>query len=556
MLTKLKGWLYTGWKDDVVDEVCSITEVVSEISEKMYSKLMEHIWDMGEIMIFRRKMDRARDWKTWKNAAIKLDKLQGKDEWKKREQSPLFDYRLLRRRLKLIQNMQKSNDVEALVHHIRSGLFRGLGGSLHPELYNKCLVDTKQLIVDYQKEVRKALRFVLNSENYPLRDKIVFFTESRYVYGKTALMLSGGGSLGMYHLGVIKALYEQGLLPKIIAGTSAGSIVASLIATTRWEDIPDRFEPGSIKYGPFTGLDKGSWLRKIKRLLNEGHLMDISKLEAFLRDNIGELTFDEAYKKTGFILNITVTESNEYSDYRLMNYLTAPHVLIWSAALASCAIPYVFEPVELKCKNYKGEVVPYHPSGLKFIDGSVKADLPMQKLAELFNVNAFIVSQTNPWVIPLLSPDDGGGSWGDSFQFKIFRLIKRLCLMEFRHRVQQLNLIGLCNFITWVLGIFTQEYRGHVTIWPVPSVKDYINILSNPSEDDIQRCIRKGQNRTFPKINMLKSIVAIENDFDTCCMQLKQRLQESDIEKNKISDSPLEVSNMSPGFSVLSRYMD
>ena len=56
--------------------------------------------------------------------------------------------------------------------------------------------------------------------------------------------------------------------------------------------------------------------------------MDISKLEAFLKDNIGEITFEEAYKKTGFILNITVSESTEYMDYRLMNYLTAPHVLI------------------------------------------------------------------------------------------------------------------------------------------------------------------------------------------------------------------------------------
>ena len=161
-----------------------------------------------------------------------MDTIQGKDEWKKREQSPLYDYRLLRRRLKLIQNMQAVNDVEALVHHLRSGLLRGLGGNLHPELYNKSLLDTKHLIIDYQKEVRKALRYVLNSENFPLEKKITFFTESRYAYGKTALLLSGGGGLGMYHLGVIKALYEQNLLPRIIAGTSAGSIVAAFICTT------------------------------------------------------------------------------------------------------------------------------------------------------------------------------------------------------------------------------------------------------------------------------------------------------------------------------------
>ena len=134
--------------------------------------------------------------------------------------------------------MQEVNDVEALVHHLRSGLLRGLGGNLHPELYSKCLVDTKYLIIDYQKEVRKAFHYVLNSENFPLKDKITFFNESRYAYGRTALLLSGGGGLGMYHLGVIKALYEQDLLPKIIAGTSAGSIIASAICITTWDKIP------------------------------------------------------------------------------------------------------------------------------------------------------------------------------------------------------------------------------------------------------------------------------------------------------------------------------
>ena len=166
MLFKIKGWLYNGWKDDLTEEVYEITEVVSEIGEKLYSRLMESIWDIGEIMISKKKKERAKDWKTWKSAAEELDKIQGKDEWKKREQSPLYDYRLLRRRLKLIQNMQEVNDVEALVHHLRSGLLRGLGGNLHPELYSKCLVDTKYLIIDYQKEVRKAFHYVLNSENF------------------------------------------------------------------------------------------------------------------------------------------------------------------------------------------------------------------------------------------------------------------------------------------------------------------------------------------------------------------------------------------------------
>jgi len=41
--------------------------------------------------------------------------------------------------------------------------------------------------------------------------------------------------------------------------------------------------------------------------------------------------------------------------------------------------------------------------GIKWVDGSVHQDLPMNRLAELFNVNHFIVSQTNPHVLPFLA---------------------------------------------------------------------------------------------------------------------------------------------------------
>lgn len=82
-----------------------------------------------------------------------------------------------------------------------------------------------------------------------------------------------------------------------------------------------------------------------------------------------------------------------------MNYLTAPNVLIWSAAIASCSIPLYFPPCELLCKNEKNVIVNYNNTGRKFIDGSVDADLPKKKLSEFFNVNNFLVSQTNPWLV-------------------------------------------------------------------------------------------------------------------------------------------------------------
>jgi predicted acylesterase/phospholipase RssA len=51
--------------------------------------------------------------------------------------------------------------------------------------------------------------------------------------------------------------------------------------------------------------------------------------------------------------------ARRYTEGRLLNYLTTPNVLVWSAAVASCAIPGVFAPVELKARGMNGEVRPY-----------------------------------------------------------------------------------------------------------------------------------------------------------------------------------------------------
>ena len=50
-------------------------------------------------------------------------------------------------------------------------------------------------------------------------------------------MFSGGAGLGKYHYGIIKALSELDLMPRIICGSSAGSIVATLICTHKFEEL-------------------------------------------------------------------------------------------------------------------------------------------------------------------------------------------------------------------------------------------------------------------------------------------------------------------------------
>ena len=54
--------------------------------------------------------------------------------------------------------------------------------------------------------------------------------------GQVVLVLQGGGALGAYQVGVYQALYEAGIEPDWIIGTSIGAINASLIAGNAPED--------------------------------------------------------------------------------------------------------------------------------------------------------------------------------------------------------------------------------------------------------------------------------------------------------------------------------
>lgn len=79
-----------------------------------------------------------------------------------------------------------------------------------------------------------------------------------------------------------------------------------------------------------------------------------------MRSNVGELTFEEAYLRTKRILNINVASSRKNEVPCVLNYLTAPKVLIWSAACASCANYGLYNSVDLLAKDKSGNIVPWN----------------------------------------------------------------------------------------------------------------------------------------------------------------------------------------------------
>jgi len=168
-------------------------------------------------------------------------------------------------------------------------------------------------------------------------------------------------------------------------------------------------------------------------------VLDTNHLKKVIRRSIGDVTFKEIHEHFKWNLNITITDEHKTDEARLLNYLTTPNVVVWSAVLASSAIPGFFEPVELMIKNDQGEILPYHHSeGMtRYIDGSIGGDLPMQRMSELFNVNTFLVSQVNPHVVPFVS-HDGGGILESPIKKRFVQTVKALLGNEIKHIVAQL----------------------------------------------------------------------------------------------------------------------
>src|SRR3546814_7918739 len=90
-------------------------------------------------------------------------------------------------------------------------------------LYQKARFGTKRLIEDYVAEVVAALDRIAASRAIPREEKRDFFRRAQHCYGRSALLLSGSGSFLFFHIGVVAALWSEGVLPTILAGASGGS---------------------------------------------------------------------------------------------------------------------------------------------------------------------------------------------------------------------------------------------------------------------------------------------------------------------------------------------
>ncbi|KAF9869658.1 patatin family [Colletotrichum karsti] len=522
--------------------VLSLRDGLSELEREHKRKQEER----KQILSLR--MKNADNRKHWQEAAEELDILEENDLWKLDPYNGDYYPELIEARLKELDDARTNCDTRAMMHLVRTALCRDLGGMGNVDLYRHSYVGTKNLIERYVESAIQTIDALVEKSQYALpegmgqKDILESVLFARQSFGRSALLLSGGGTLGMSHIGVLKALFEVKLLPRIISGASAGSIVSAVICTRTDEEIPRLIR--EFPYGDLAVFDADESpdgvFDHMRRLLTEGSWSDIKHLTRVMRGLVGDLTFQEAYNRTRRVLNICVSTESMYELPRLLNYITAPNVMIWSAVAASCSVPLVFSAAPLLVKNPDtGEHMPWNPTPQKWIDGSVDNDLPMTRLAEMFNVNHFIVSQVNPHVVPFLArddqldPDDTTAARrsisASKQELEWVYTLTALAKDEALHRLHFLAEIGVFpNLVTKLRSILSQKYSGDINILPEVSIHDIPKILSNPSPDFMLRACLLGERATWPKLSRIRDRCAIELALDRAVHRLRARVVFSD----------------------------
>ena len=175
---------------------------------------------------------------------------------------------------------------------------------------------------------------------------------------KRSLVLSGGGSRGAYEVGVVKALYEQGIRFDFAFGTSIGAINATFVAQGDLEQLeylwthlrpsdiyrfPTVSQIGNIVFGHrWALLDPAP----LEQLLNRE--VDLTKLKAS-QTTVGFIVTDLCSLKTKVITSDEIQTLEECID----------------VLMASAALPVAFPPRPLK-----GEGM--------WIDGGLVRNTPIQ----------------------------------------------------------------------------------------------------------------------------------------------------------------------------------
>eukprot|EP01059_Diplonema_ambulator_P004005 TRINITY_DN13702_c0_g1_i1.p1 TRINITY_DN13702_c0_g1~~TRINITY_DN13702_c0_g1_i1.p1 ORF type:complete len:614 (+),score=217.92 TRINITY_DN13702_c0_g1_i1:35-1843(+) len=495
--------------------------------------------------------------------------------WRKSVNDGCFEYAEIRHRTHGIKSLladlknpaydseQQLNAFYRLLTHLRTDIARGSCGILRRNAF-RYKIGTKKIIEDYIEAIQTALTTIAHYEDVSKIIRYDYLNECLKAHGKTALLLSGGQSLSLYHLGVCRFLHSMGFLPRVICGAGTAAVIASFVCCNEDAALKDLLDPTkkegkALDFEAFLAKSKqpggaiAKAARRIRRLIETGTLMDINVVAEFTAKHLGDITFKEAYEKTGRVLNIVISNLREchtmlpHTDYTISqpllgnaetrwvaNYLTAPDVLVRTACVAAVSHglfgSWLWKGYALKRKNAKtGEIEVFSPCAYSSTRDTAEATA-MNRLSEQFNVTCVIRATTKFTLFSTMaSPvarelttskltqvlERGRDEVTNEFWYRVYTTLKFL---------RTVPLIGPGIRRVLSLDVFLKDTEADVELCAYTGLA--FNFLKHPSQEFVNEGLREGEKSTWPMLSTLQLHLAVEDTFEDVLNELLAEMTE------------------------------
>jgi NTE family protein len=185
----------------------------------------------------------------------------------------------------------------------------------------------------------------------------------------TAFVLGGGGVLGAVEVGMLRALFERGIAPDLVLGTSIGALNGAMVAREPELGVIDKLTElwkgaragGSEVYG-----DRP--LRTVRRAVSTGtHLWSSRPLQQALAEEFGDVTFEELPVRFQVCAASIERAAEHWFD-------SGPLV---DAVVASAAVPGLLPPAKVGDEHY--------------LDGGIVNSIPLGRAVQLGATRVFVL---------------------------------------------------------------------------------------------------------------------------------------------------------------------
>jgi NTE family protein len=184
----------------------------------------------------------------------------------------------------------------------------------------------------------------------------------------TAFVLGGGGVLGAVEVGMLRALFERGITPDLVLGTSVGALNGAMVARDPSLAVIDRLT--ELWQAAAAGRDVygDRPLRTVRRAVSTGtHIYSASPIRRRLVEEFGDLTFEE--------LPVTFQVCAASIERAAEHWFTSGRVV--DAVVASAAVPGLLPAAEVDGEHY--------------LDGGIVNSVPLGRAVELGATRVFVL---------------------------------------------------------------------------------------------------------------------------------------------------------------------